>query len=127
MKSVIGKIAVGSGQWTKRMERAGPVFNEATGETLHHGTLNIKLAEEIAIEEHFRVLGEKTGDQHENYLLEICRVDGIWAYRVRPLGHDGVSGGWGDSVLEILCKDGLREKLGKGTGDEVTVEFFRSD
>ena len=125
MQIVTGEIVDGVKHWTGRIERAGEVFNRVTGEELCPGTLNVKIHRRIPINEHFRVTGFEIGEPKEDFILEICRINGLWAYRVRPLNlHEG-GGGLGDDVLEILCKVHLRETLGVKTGDKVKVELFR--
>jgi CTP-dependent riboflavin kinase len=86
-----------------RMNQYPEVFARATGENLFPGTLNVNVGEPINIKEHFRIHGKELNEP-EDFLFEVCRINGIWAYRIRPLDAMG-NGGHGDHILEITCHD----------------------
>lgn len=75
------------------------VFERATGERLFPGTVNVNVGKPIPIQEHFRIHGKELNEPKE-FQFEVCRINGIWAYRIRPLDANG-GGGHGDHILEI--------------------------
>jgi len=102
MKLVRGSVcpdAEGLKHFSRRMREYPEVFERATGERLYEGTLNVNVGERIQIKEHFRIHGKELNEQ-EDFLFEICRINGIWAYRIRPLDAMG-GGGHGDHIIEI--------------------------
>src|SRR5688500_8592776 len=99
------------------------IFEAATGQQLYPGTLNVKLVEKVTVKEHFRIVGASIGEPDQDLLFEICRLNGKWAYRVRPLNLKDGSGGHGDNVIEIACSEHLKG-TGLKDGDSVEVEFF---
>ena len=116
-----GTVQAGSGHWNPRLTEHQHIFEKATGETLFPGTVNVNVGRIVQIREHFRVYGHEVGHS-EDFLFEICRINGIWAYRVRPLDAKG-GGGAGDNVLEITCRKRLS---GVQTGARVKVELLRN-
>jgi len=72
--------------FSRRMNQYPEVFERATGEKLFPGTLNVNVGEPVKIKEHFRILGKELNEP-EDFLFEVCRINGIWAYRVRPLAR----------------------------------------
>jgi len=127
MRIVKGKVDTsGCGHFSRRLNEFPQEFLRATGEVLVGGTLNLKVDRRIAIREHFR-MADPWKDQNQVLLFEVCRVQGIWAYRVRPLALDGSGGGGhGDNTLEIMCSDWIKAKDGLPLrlGDDVLVELF---
>ncbi len=124
MKIVEGSLHNGSGDFTKRMTRFPGVFKHATGEELFPGTLNVQVKEEIEIKEHFRIRGSEIQEPDQDLLFEICRLNDVWAYRIRPFNLKDGSGGHGDHIIEIACHLELRKHSGF---DESAIEiaFFR--
>lgn len=54
------------------------------------------------------------------FQFEICRVNGLWAYRIRPL--DAMGGdGHGDHIFEIACSKKIPNV---GPGAEVEIALF---
>jgi len=96
------------------------VFAEATGESLFAGTLNIKVTELVPIREHFRIEDPLAAEQ--DLLFEVCRANGLWAYRIRPCNRQTGEGGHGDDVIEIACSVKIPNADPGGTID---LEFFR--
>lgn len=123
MRTYTGTIQSGVRHFTLRMNRHAQVFERATGERLFPGTLNVKLAQALPITEHFRVLGKDIGEPDQDLLFEICRVNGKWAYRIRPFHLKTGRGGHGDHILEIACAEQLKGAELQD-GDTVQVEFF---
>ena len=115
----------GYGHFSQRLRDFPDDFLKATGEVLVGGTLNLKLDREIKIREHFR-MPDPWKDERQVLLFEICRVLGVWAYRVRPWKLDGSGGGGhGDHILEIMCAKWIvRNGSHLKHGDYVDVEFF---
>jgi hypothetical protein len=97
------------------MRKFEDVFREATGESLQPGTLNVKMDRAVPFRAHFqinRLDGDEWGWQGP-MLFEICRIDKIWAYRIK--------GGHMDPLLvEISCA----QRIHKVSGDHVDLEFF---
>ena len=112
----------GVGDFKKRMTKYSDVFRNATGEVLEPGTINVNVGKEIKIEEHFRIRGVDIGEPRQDLKFEICRINGIWAYRIRPYTSDG-GGGHGDHVLEIACSVKVPDI---GLGSSVKVALFRA-
>jgi CTP-dependent riboflavin kinase len=96
------------------------VFVHATGEHLFPGTLNIKVGEAIAVEEHFRT--RDPGDSEQDLLFEICRVGQIWAYRIRPRNRTTGHGGHGDHIIEIASSQKIPNAH---HGAALEISFFR--
>lgn len=106
--------------FSRRMNQFPEVFAKATGETLFPGTLNVNVGQPIPIREHFRIHGHELNEP-EDFLFEICRINGLWAYRIRPLNAQG-NGGHGDHILEIACN---HEIPNVPPGTEVEITLFR--
>jgi CTP-dependent riboflavin kinase len=106
--------------FSRRMNQYPEVFERATGEKLFPGTLNVNVGEPVKIKEHFRILGKELNEP-EDFLFEVCRINGIWAYRVRPLDVMG-NGGHGDQILEIASRDKIPDVP---PGTEVEIALFR--
>jgi CTP-dependent riboflavin kinase len=98
------------------------VFAAATGQHLFPGTLNIRVGAPIPPVEHFRIRGTEIGEPEQDLLFEVCRVNDIWAYRIRPWHLLTHSGGHGDDILEIAASVELRLSL---AGQEIKVGLFR--
>jgi hypothetical protein len=105
------------------MTRFPDVFELATGQRLFPGTLNLDVRTHIAPREHFRIRGRDIGEPGQDLLFEIVRVNGVWAYRIRPLDLRTGGGGHGDHILEIAAADELRPTL--SGADAIEVEIFR--
>jgi hypothetical protein len=69
--------------------------------------------------EHFRIHGKEINEPEE-FLFEICRINGLWAYRIRPVDAMGL-GGHGDEILEIACSKKIPNV---GPGVEVEIALF---
>jgi len=101
----------GVGHFKPRILNYPSVFESATGEKLFPGTLNVRVDRLVPPVEHFRILGAHIGEPTQDLLFEVCRINEIWAYRIRPLDLRTGSGGHGDNVLEIACSCELRPLL----------------
>jgi CTP-dependent riboflavin kinase len=106
--------------FSRRMNQYPEVFARATGEKLFPGTLNVNVGQPISIKEHFRIHGHELNEP-EDFLFEVCRINGIWAYRIRPLDAMG-NGGHGDHILEITCHYKIPNVP---SGAEVEIALFR--
>ena len=87
MLRVSGRLQKGCGHFGPRMRKFAHLFQEATGERLFPGTLNVKMDRSVPFEEHFQIVelvGEEFGWQGP-VRFEICRIDRLWAYRIK--GH----------------------------------------
>jgi len=124
VKKVRGTIQSGVKHFTTRMTTYSKVFEETTGEKLFPGTLNVKIAEMLPIKEHFRIAGKDIGEPEQDLPFEVCRVNGKWAYRIRPLNVKTGGGGHGDDTIEIVCREQIKG-CGLKDGDTVELEFFR--
>jgi CTP-dependent riboflavin kinase len=122
MLFVKGELIDGLRHFRKRMADYPEVFTAATGERLFPGTLNIRVGAPISPVEHFRIRGTQIAEPEQDLLFEVCRVNDIWAYRIRPWNLLTHSGGHGDHILEIAAHVELRPSL---QGKEITVGLFR--
>ena len=111
MLQIQGHLVDGIGDFRKRMSRYPEVFAAATGQTLFPGTLNIQVATPIPCVEHFRIRGSEIDEPEQDLLFEVCRVNEVWAYRIRPFHLLNHSGGHGDHILEIAASVELRRLL----------------
>jgi CTP-dependent riboflavin kinase len=120
---VVGKVRNGLGHFRQRMTRYPEVFRNATGEDLYPGTLNIELDRQIPIKEEFRIRGTDIGEPDQDLLFEVCRLDNIRVFRIRPFNLESGGGGREDHVLEIASKYCLKEhlKLVEGSAVEITL------
>lgn len=122
MLQILGQQVDGIGDFRKRMTKYPDVFAAATGQRLFPGTLNIRVEASIPPVEHFRIRGAAIGEPEQDLLFEVCRVNDIWAYRIRPWHLLTHLGGHGDHILEIAASVELRPIL---AGKQVIVELFR--
>ena|SRR5665213_3078440 len=107
--------------FTRRMERYPEVFERATGERLYVGTLNVDVGAPVPIREDFRIAGSEIGEPNQDLVFERCLVNGLPAYRIRPMDANG-GGGHGDHVLEISCSQRIPNVE---PGSQVEIELFR--
>jgi CTP-dependent riboflavin kinase len=119
-----GTIQNGVKDFAARMKNYPDVFDNATGEKLFPGTLNVRLARKVPIKEEFRIVGADIGEPNQDLLFERCRINGKNAYRIRPLNLKTGRGGHGDHIIEIACSEYLKGS-GLKDGDTVEIEFFR--
>jgi CTP-dependent riboflavin kinase len=122
MLQIEGQLVDGIGDFRKRMTRFPDVFAAATGERLFPGTLNVRVASPIPAVEHFRIKGSEIGEPEQDLLFEVCRVNDVWAYRIRPLNLLTGAGGHGDHILEMASSVELRPVL---AGKPIVLGFFR--
>lgn len=118
MTRVGGRLQRGVGHFAPRMRKFADIFRKATGETLELGTLNVKMDREVPFREHFQIR-ELKGDEWGwtgPVRFEICRIDSLWAYRIKG-GHPDAL------VAEITCS----KRIAKSHGDRVELEFFREE
>jgi len=120
-----GTVFKGLGHFRPRIANYAHVFKDATGEKLFPGTLNLRVDRIVPPVEHFRVLGAHIGEPTQDLLFEVCRINGIWAYRIRPFDLQTGLGGHGDDVLEIACASELRPLL--DVNGMAEVHLFRSE
>ena len=120
MLRVSGLVQQGFGHFRRRMTDFAELFTEATGESLYPGTLNVIVESPLPIKEHFRI--KDPMDENQDLLFEICRANGLWAYRIRPLNIRSGEGGHGDATIEIACS---QEIPNVGLGKTIDIEFFR--
>lgn len=124
MRILTGAIVDGVGHFRQRMTVYPHVFERATGEKLFPGTLNVRVGENVPAVEHFRVVGAEIGEPEQDLLFEVCRINGMWAYRIRPFNLLDGTGGHGDHILEIASAQELRPTLARAP--TVTVALFRT-
>ena len=109
----------GAKHFSRRLTKYPEVFERATGEHLFSGTLNVNVREPTPVKEHFRIHGKEMNEPEE-FLFEVCRINGAWAYRIRPL--DALcGGGHGDHILEIACSQKIQNVP---PGTEVEIALF---
>jgi hypothetical protein len=95
-------------------------YRKATGGDLWKGTLNVQINQCIPVKEHFRIRGKDISEPEQDLLFEICRVNGIWGFRIRPYILCTGAGGHGDNIFEI----GFSQDI---VATEVQIELFRDD
>ena len=71
--------------------------------------------------EHFRISGRDIEEPEQDLLFEVVKVNGLWAYRIRPYHLPSGLGGHGDDVLEIASSQELRPLLAKAPLIEVAL------
>ena len=121
MITITGRVwRKGSGDFKKRMISFPEEFLRATGEKLFPGTLNVEIDKPLAVKEHFRM--RDVQDPEQDLLFEICRVDRVWAYRIRPFNRETGAGGHGDHILEITSS---QEIPNAHEGSPIKISFFR--
>jgi CTP-dependent riboflavin kinase len=118
-----GNVEQGCKHFQRRITDYPSAFRKVTGQTIVLGTLNVKVDRPIPIKEHFRLKGVEIGEP-EDFLFEVCRINGIWAYRIRPYDHMTGGGGHGNSTLEIVCSERIPNVH---TGASVEIELLRDD
>ena len=117
-----GMVKSGCQHFTRRFSCIPMCFERVTGEKLFPGTINVRVDHKIEINEHFRICGTDIGEPHQDLLMEVCRINGFWAYRIRPYNLETHNGGHGDNILEISCSKKLENVT---PGSTVEVSFFR--
>jgi CTP-dependent riboflavin kinase len=113
-------VIQGFRHFTRRMTEHAELFREATGECLFPGTLNVQVGQPEPIREHFSI--PDPIDAAQDLQFEVCRINGNWAYRIRPINRQTGDGGHGDHILEIACSTELPNA---GDGAVVTIGLFR--
>ena len=121
LKALVCPDEQGLKHFSRRMTQYPEVFERATGEQLYPGTLNINVGTPIPIKEHFRIHGKEINEPDQDLLFEVCRINGLWAYRIRPLDTMG-GGGHGDHIFEISCSQKIPNVR---PGTEVEIALFR--
>ena len=123
MITMLGRVTErGCGDMARRMNNHPEAFRSATGELLIAGTVNVDVGTPVLPREHFRILADDINEPiPQDLLFEICRVNGIWGYRIRPLDLRNGSGGHGDHILELSSS----QKLPNQPGSQVEIAFFR--
>lgn len=124
MITIHGRLHEGNKDFTKRMTAFKHVFDEAVGEELFPGTLNVQIDGQLPINPHFKIQGADIEEPEQDLLFEICRVNGCWAYRIRPFRPADGGGGHGDHILEFGCAVKLRDEPPFNPSN-ITVAFFR--
>lgn len=122
MVGLFGHVVSGVGHFATRIKNNEKAFTQVTGEKLFHGTLNIKVDLLIPIKEHFRLRGSEIEEPVYDFVFEVCRVNGIWAYRVKPVNLLSDKGGHGDNIIELVSSRMIPDV---NTGAKVQVMFFR--
>lgn len=125
MMAVRGRVCPdeqGLKHFSKRMTEYPEVFKRATGEQLYAGTLNVNVGVPIPMKEQFRIRGTEINEPEQDLLFEVCRINGIWAYRIRPFHLLTRGGGHGDHIIEIASRDKIPNV---SAGSEVQITFFR--
>jgi hypothetical protein len=130
MTTLRGTVVSGFRHFTRRMTEFPEAFRKAAGEDLYPGTINIDVGKPIAIREHRRIIGSEIGEPFQDLLLEPCAINGISAWRIRPLVLDARAGlpvgegGHGDHILEISCAVKIPDA---SPGSQIEITFFRDD
>ena len=122
-----GKVFQGCKHFQGRLERENfrEAFRNSTGEQLFKGTLNVRVNRCIPVKEHFKIRGRDIGEPDQDLLVEVCRINNIWAYRIRPYNLCTGAGGHGDNVLEIGCAQEIPHD--PNGNEEVEIVLLRDD
>jgi hypothetical protein len=124
LKGLVCQESQGLKHFSRRMREFPEVFERATGEHLYEGTLNVNVGKPIPVREHFRIRGAEINEPEQDLLFEVCRINQIWAYRIRPFYLATGGGGHGDHIIEIACS----QKIPNVTpGTEVEIALFPRD
>jgi len=110
----------GMKHFSRRMTQYPQVFEKATGERLYPGTLNVDVGKPFPMREHFRIRGTEINEPEQDLLFEVCRINQIWAYRIRPFQLATGEGGHGDHIFEITCTQQL-PNVSPGTQVEIAL------
>lgn len=121
MQILKGRPVGGIGHFTIRMTKFSEIFRMATGEDLVKGTLNVDIGRNIPVKEHFRIRGADIAEPEQDLLFEICRANGLWAYRIRPYNLRTGEGGHGDNIIELACSKIIPTDMG------VEIALFRDE
>lgn len=124
MITISGPVQKGVGDFRKRMTTYPEVFRLACGESLFPGTINVKVSRKMAVKEDFRILGIDINEPGQDLLFEICYINGIRAYRIRPYNLLTREGGHGDDVIEIASAQWIPYAK---EGNIVEITFMRDD
>jgi len=116
-----GILVAGVKDFSKRMTKYPDIFRHATGETLHPGTLNIKVPIHIQVKEDFRIKGFLIGEPIQDLIFEVIRVNGVWGYKIRPLNLLNHLGGHGDDIIEFCTS----KQMNFSESSILTIEMFR--
>lgn len=119
-----GRVITGVRHFTNRMTKYPEVFQKATGEILFPGTINVQVDKSTLVKEHFRIRGIDIDEPEQDLLFEICKINQIWAYRIRPYNLRNGSGGHGDNILEISSAEKIQNVL---VDSYVEIALFRDD
>ena len=122
MITLTGIVENGVNHFSTRMNKYPEIFKNATGETLIPGTLNINVKRKVKINEHFRIKGSEINEPEQDLLFEVCKINGFWAYRIRPYNLLSGKGGHGDHIIEITSS---KEFPNVDQGKMVELSFFR--
>jgi hypothetical protein len=101
LKGLVCPAEQGLKHFSRRMREYPEVFERATGERLYPGTLNVNIGRPMPVREHFRIRGTEINEREQDLIFEVCRINQIWAYRIRPFHLATGGGGHGDHILEI--------------------------
>jgi CTP-dependent riboflavin kinase len=124
LKGSVCPDAQGMKDFSRRMTQYAPVFERATGERLYTGTLNVNIDKPFAVREHFRIRGTEINEPEQDLLFEVCRINGLWAYRIQPFHLTTGQGGHGDNIVEIACSQRIPNV---SPGTEVEIALFPWD
>ena len=126
MLTLKGHVVQGCNHFGQRLSRSDfrAAYRKATGEDLCKGTLNVEVNRCIPVKEHFRIRGTEISEPRQDLLFEICRINGIWGFRIRPYDLCTGAGGHGDHILEMACS---HEIPNANNGAEVQIDLFRDD
>jgi len=119
VQELTGRVVTGIGHFKIRMTNFPEVFLRATGEDLIKGTLNVDVGRNIPAKEQFRIRGTEIGEPEQDLLFEVCRVNGLWAYRIRPCNLMTGGGGHGDHIVEIACSQRIP------VNGDIEISLFR--
>jgi len=123
MKTLVGKVGSGKGDFAQWIEKLGDHYERKTGMRLFPGTLNVHLEEDYRLPtQRFRLEADEYGGWVSVSLVP-CRVFGRRAFILRTDANEAGNGDHPLSVVEIATDIKLREAYGLVDGSIVEIEI----
>lgn len=127
MVTLRGKVKIGIGDFSKRMEQIPGLLNAYYKKTSMHfipGTLNIQLEEEYSLPKNkiIRLEAKEYGGTVSVNIVP-CKINGKEAFILRTDKNEAGIGRHPKTIIEIASDVMLRDKFNLKDGDEVIVEI----
>lgn len=127
MTTLHGKVKIGIGDFSKRMEQIPgllDVYFKKTGMHFIPGTLNVQLEKEYSLSKN-KIVRLEAGEYGGTVSVNIvpCKVNGKEAFILRTDKNEAGIGRHPKTIIEIACDVMLRDKFNLKDGDEVIIEI----